>query len=325
MKKLAILLTSLTLAACGGGSDDNGTTQPVPTDCGNCQSNNGKIHNNTGNNNGSSQTNNGNAETPIINSNIDIGDNSWILTGDDDNGTLQLKTAPSKFSFNKNDYKTFKVAGKTFDFFEHNADGILAYDELEQDPKTVEKWDKHYEVNSNQSVVPMIGPTQGKRGTAYARYGLLDLDSDVENNIPAYLTAFYHGEETTVTSMPTTGTAHYSGLSLGLNPKNVKYGDSYTADVEIDVDFANKVLDGKMNNWRLRNENDWTAEEKKQAQIKIPSTTRIAARISGNEFKGKTDNVSTEGKFYGPNAENIAGAFNDKNQSLQGVFGANRQ
>ncbi|MBR7059880.1 MAG: hypothetical protein IKI22_04685 [Neisseriaceae bacterium] len=135
MKKLAILLTSLTLAACGGGSDDNGTTQPVPTDCGNCQSNNGKIHNNTGSNNGSSQTNNGNAETPTINSNIDIGDNSWILTGDDDNGTLQLKTAPSKFSFDKNDYKTFKVAGKTFNFFEHNADGILAYDELEQDPK----------------------------------------------------------------------------------------------------------------------------------------------------------------------------------------------
>ncbi|MBR6026411.1 MAG: transferrin-binding protein-like solute binding protein [Neisseriaceae bacterium] len=325
MKKLAILLTAITLTACGGGSDDNGTTNPVPTDCGNCSGNNVITNSSSGNSNNSPSQTNTTEENPTINSNIDIGNNSWIATGDNDNGTLQLSPAASKFSFNKNDYKTFKVGGKTFNFFEHDADGVLSYDELEQDPQTVEKWDKHYEINNNQFVILAIGPTQGKRGTAYARYGLLDLDSDVENNIPAYLTTFYHGEETTVTSMPTTGTAHYSGLSLGLNPKNFKYGETYTADIEIDVDFANKVLDGKMNNWRLRNEEDWTAQEKSQANIKNPSDIRIAARISGNEFKGKTNNVSTEGKFYGPNAENIAGAFNDKNQNVQGVFGANRQ
>ncbi|MBR2250876.1 MAG: transferrin-binding protein-like solute binding protein, partial [Neisseriaceae bacterium] len=34
---------------------------------------------------------------------------------------------------------------------------------------------------------------------------------------------------------------------------------------------------------------------------------------------------TAEGKFYGPKAQNLAGAFNDKSQNLQGVFGANKQ
>ena len=34
--------------------------------------------------------------------------------------------------------------------------------------------------------------------------------------------------------------------------------------------------------------------------------------------------VSTEGKFFGPNAESVAGTFHDKNQNVAGAFGADR-
>ena len=56
----------------------------------------------------------------------------------------------------------------------------------------------------------------------------------------------------------------------------------------------------------------------------IYKDTEIYAKINGNKFAGSKNNVTTEGKFFGPNAESIGGTFHDKNQGLVGSFAADR-
>lgn len=139
----------------------------------------------------------------------------------------------------------------------------------------------------------VIGGNKGTSGTAYARYGIaLDKVSRIG-------TVFYQGIPTS--NMPTTGTATYQGYAIAFAPKANGFA---IGESSFNVNFAKKTLTGTLSNWDNNVKN-----------ISISST------ITGNTFKGSNN----QGKFYGSDAQNMAGSFADKNQNLQGVFGANKQ
>ncbi|WP_191963626.1 transferrin-binding protein-like solute binding protein [Neisseria zalophi] len=105
--------------------------------------------------------------------------------------------------------------------------------------------------------------------------------------------------------------------------KPVKVGHSS----EFEVDFANKTLSGSLyKNHRLK-------RDEEQEQTKRYS---IKANLAGNRFRGEAlaenhsdlyfgKDADLEGGFFGPNAEELAGKFLAKDNSLFGVFGAQRE
>ena len=167
----------------------------------------------------------------------------------------------------------------------------------------------------------IFGATEGTRGAAYARYGIdMSMSSAKENE--TVNTLFYVCEETT--TMPTTGSVTYLGKTIAANPnvmeeiRNTRAGASignYYGDSSFEVDFGSKKLTGILNNWQSDG-----------STMPIMKPVSIEADIKANTFQGTANSTGyAEGKFYGPDAANIAGSFDDKDQGLFGVFGANKQ
>ncbi|MBO7381702.1 MAG: transferrin-binding protein-like solute binding protein, partial [Neisseriaceae bacterium] len=96
-----------------------------------------------------------------------------------------------------------------------------------------------------------------------------------------------------------------------------------TGNSQFTVNFKNKTLKGTVDQWH-----DYVAFAANQVNKKVSSVkpVEIDAQIRANTFAGTANKTGTvEGKFYGPNAANLAGAFNDKEQKMRGVFGAVKQ
>jgi len=120
---------------------------------------------------------------------------------------------------------------------------------------------------------------------------------------------FYNGNPTN--DMPTTGTASYVGhaiTSVDLNP--LDHRDLYEGDSQFNVDFGNKTLNGILD---IRNFH-----------------SDINATIAGNYFNGTANSSSVssarvEGKFYGPQAKELAGFIQANDNSWGAAFGAQKQ
>ncbi|MBP3194922.1 MAG: transferrin-binding protein-like solute binding protein [Cardiobacteriaceae bacterium] len=113
--------------------------------------------------------------------------------------------------------------------------------------------------------------------------------------------------------MPTTGQVTYLGKAIAAN-LNTPDAEKYFGDSSFQVDFGSKKLTGTLDNW--------------QSVETMPAmqAVNIEADIRANTFQGTANSTGyAEGKFYGPDAANIAGSFDDKDQKLFGVFGANKQ
>lgn len=132
----------------------------------------------------------------------------------------------------------------------------------------------------------------------YAKYGMMD-DWQGDND---YL--FYQGEKTPVANTPTTGVAHYVGRSIytcdNCNDRVIT-GESILA-----VDFSNKTLTGSINN----------------SYTSVP----LSATISGNTFSGVNNaGTGTRGAFFGDNAQEISGVYQNDHRDFEGAFGATKQ
>lgn len=166
--------------------------------------------------------------------------------------------------------------------------------------QTIPKGARHMQANANdyRLITGVIDPN-AIYGTAYARYGLLNDNFGANEQ----LTLFYQGDPTQ--NMPTSGTnIKYAGTAFAILPSQ---GQMVSAEANFTVNFKDKKINGGISNWY----------DKSYNLKDIP----INATIEGNTFKG----ANNQGKFYGPNAENMAGSFADKTQKVQGVFGANKQ
>ena len=121
---------------------------------------------------------------------------------------------------------------------------------------------------------------------------------------------YYQGNNPT-TELPK-GTATYIGDSVYVN--NGK-ATTQTKAVNLMVDFDNKNLTGTL----------FVAKDD------IAAVTVKEAKLAGNGFEGKAvqngQEANLNGKFYGVNASELAGAYSDGkgNTGWQGAFGAKKQ
>ena len=143
---------------------------------------------------------------------------------------------------------------------------------------------------------------------------------------------FAHGQPTALEGkegMPLEGKADYRGYAL------VSFGHHPTSeaparyDTHFHVDFGSKSLTGKLNT------------NKKDYASLATSSVELKATISGNTFRGDSSHfdgigsekigVYTEGGFYGPGAQELAGVFVGRVGGewdypvLSGSFGASKQ
>ena len=162
---------------------------------------------------------------------------------------------------------------------------------------------------------PRVGRIDGADGTAYARYGLIISESAMG------VLAFFQGQPTEINDMPTINGVKYVGQAFAFNPTkttNVDIGGEVNGTSTFTVNFADKTMSGDLTNW------------KGSTNVVNPGNIHIEAKIKGNSFStkdttGTTANVKAEGKFYGPKAQNLAGAFSNNKTGVQGTLGANKQ
>lgn len=110
---------------------------------------------------------------------------------------------------------------------------------------------------------------------------------------------FSHGALTT--NMPTSGRVKYDGDAI-----IARAGAVTTGDADFVADFGAKTLTGKI-------------DDSKGFAF---SPVHIHATINGNSFITGAGPVNAGGNFYGPNAAELGGVFNDASQELSGSFGA---
>ncbi|MBR5940845.1 MAG: transferrin-binding protein-like solute binding protein [Neisseriaceae bacterium] len=171
-----------------------------------------------------------------------------------------------------------------------------------------------------------------------------------KNGINDDVYIYYQGNVTPESNIPKTGTVHYRSSRLRKrddkpldfssgafvvnytstgNPTNPHYNlagygaindnDRFTseADVDLTADFGKKELTGSIKNHQS------LAGTSNRMSVNYKDTP-IYAKINGNKFSGSKNNVETEGRFFGTNADSVAGTFHDKTQKLRGSFAANR-
>lgn len=168
--------------------------------------------------------------------------------------------------------------------------------------------------------------------TAYARYGLSAINSNYNGTVDdtTDLVFYYQGQATPVSAIPKTGSITYTSgeqrteAKNGSNPLAFMNGgaimldkdkNKIDADVVLTANFDKKELTGTVGHYWMS-----SSQFAKQKYGNIP----IYAKIDGNKFAGTKNNVTTEGKFFGPNADTVAGTFQDKGKQLTGSFAATK-
>lgn len=154
--------------------------------------------------------------------------------------------------------------------------------------------------------------------STFGGYVINPSDTDGFNNYKGF-GAYYQGYLTPEGAVPKNGTVTYTGAAIVYNTKTLnddKYTNSLglTANTRLTADFDKRELTGTI-----------TIDDhylNRMEHLSLPAKSEIYAKITGNTFAGSKNNVSTEGKFFGPKAEEVAGTFQDKQQNIGGVFGA---
>lgn len=135
----------------------------------------------------------------------------------------------------------------------------------------------------------------------YSRYGYMH---DGNNSTPHL---FAQGVATPTAQVPKQGTATYKGEAVhhkfGVNRVRPEIS---RPTATLYVNYGNKTFNGHIGS----------------EQIKV---AELSGTINGNVLSGtSTKGVTTHAQFYGPNAEEIAGAYRDNNGGNSGVFGVTK-
>lgn len=134
------------------------------------------------------------------------------------------------------------------------------------------------------------------------RWGFVD-SSNLKNS---YIVAT--GKNATA-SMPVSGIVAYEGKAVYGYAKNGNAINTVTdGNATFQANFADKTLTGKIT------PNGNALDE-----------VNLSAKISGNTFEGKLNGTSTEGGFYGKNADELTGTYINEQKRYLGAFGAERK
>ena len=266
-------LAALTLAACGssgGGSDD----QPISPNNPSVQPN--QPSNNNTNNNANSNSNKPANNNSNSNSNNNSSNNNASNPTSGGVGSVLVieNTNIKKVAATKHDHDKLLVDGQELTI--GYGPNIRVGSWLTQNDEITACCDKL----SNTRV----GIVKGQNGKTYV---------------------FATGNETT--SMPTSGTAKYTGDAAFINLDDHKVTKG-TDSVELTANFADKTLKGSVSADSI--------------------TANVDAKISGNNFNGKATSTvfanegQVEGKFYGENAKELGGVIQAKDWA--GTFAASK-
>ncbi|MEZ5823854.1 MAG: transferrin-binding protein-like solute binding protein [Geminicoccaceae bacterium] len=122
------------------------------------------------------------------------------------------------------------------------------------------------------------------------------------------------------TSLPTSGTASYAGSATAIEVRNDKTAQGlYTGTMTASVDFRARTLAGSMD---LANAAQGSNLVIETGQMKLNSTT---GRFAGANFTSSAGHAGFgDGRFFGPEQNEIGGAFNITNDqsTVVGGFGA---
>ncbi|MCG8156456.1 transferrin-binding protein-like solute binding protein [Brenneria goodwinii] len=116
------------------------------------------------------------------------------------------------------------------------------------------------------------------------------------------------GDMTPENSMPISGSVTYSGLagtSTTYSTLANKSSVVIPSTALFSVDFTNKSFAGTI-----------------AAMDKSIDDIELGGRVTGNSFVGTKDGFTTQGYFYGPNAAEMAGVYQNAETMVQGAFGA---
>ena len=151
--------------------------------------------------------------------------------------------------------------------------------------------------------------TNSSRALQYSRFGAMErteffYDSNDRGSFNTS-SAFSIGKVTPASSMPTTGTATYSGYAVDDSWRKANFA----------VDFGAKTVEG-----RLMSQTD-------------PNMVyyKLSGVINGSSFAGlnteDNNEIRMRGRFYGPHAEEIGGVYNGiaTRAGIMGAFGAAKE
>ena len=145
-----------------------------------------------------------------------------------------------------------------------------------------------------------------------ARYGLVVDQMSYEGIL------FAQGRETAVENIPSSGSARYEGQHLiEVDNRSNKFSNAKyilaTGKATLDVNFSDKTISGAF---------EVPAEDGK-GTADLPFNAQIKGNKFSNEETSRFRDVRVSGGFYGKNAEEVAGVYNNFN-SFGGAFGAKK-
>ena len=145
-----------------------------------------------------------------------------------------------------------------------------------------------------------------------ARYGLV-VDQMSHEGI-----LFAQGRETHVENIPASGSARYEGQHLiEVDNKDNKFSNAkyylVTGKATLDVNFGDKTISGAF---------EVPAEDGK-GKADLPFNAQIKGNKFSNEDASSVRSLRVSGGFYGKNAEEVAGVYNNFNR-YGGAFGAKK-
>ncbi len=197
----------------------------------------------------------------------------------------------------------------------------------------LEKTNTYTITTTKRSEIDMINIKDGSNGKSIQ----LPLIKDVPKGSSAYADSFtvyqgvesvnpysvvFVGEKTKSTEMPTTGTAHYFGTSHAF----IKQSDgSVTEDTgltSLNVDFANKTVNGKVHVDR-----EWNPLNPFTENIYLNTGLDVNAVIRGSAIQSvPSAQTSVEGQFYRKESDreqvagSLMGVFSNTEQGISGAF-----
>jgi len=159
---------------------------------------------------------------------------------------------------------------------------------------------------------------QGPRGLSYSGYGVWATN---DTGTTGRIGALGIGTQTPVASVPTTGSATYVGTTIGAGA-NASGPFALTGSVQIGVNFANGAVSTSITGVQQQN----IATNVVSAGPSLSGTGTVSGNRLSSTLAGGGTTGGVVGSFYGPAAQEVAGAWRTfgGGYTALGGFGAKR-
>jgi hypothetical protein len=170
-------------------------------------------------------------------------------------------------------------------------------------------------VNATSGVNGFVGGGATLSGLSYSTYGLWAQN----NGASGLFGAIDAGIQTAASSMPRSGSATYNGQTIGAAASG-SAAYALTGNVNLAANFANNTINTTISGIQLEN----TATHAVSSVMNVSGTGAISGNHYAGTLAGGTLSGNSVGSFYGPAAQETAGAWRVSGGGLTaiGSYGA---